>query len=79
LINTEVVSLYTMRKLIVESYRNSTVNTILDDIAQKYEINTTKDHLIKDIPIEEIKFKYRTYSECLRMLYNSVGLSETKI
>jgi hypothetical protein len=79
LINTEVVSLYTMSKLIVESYRNSTVNTILDDIAKKYEINTTKDHLIKDIPIEEIKFKYRTYSECLRMLYNSVGLSETKI
>ena len=68
-----------MSKLIVESYRNSTVNTILDDIAQKYEINTTKDHLIKDIPIVEIKFKYRTYSECLRMLYNSVGLSETKI
>lgn len=68
-----------MSKLIVESYRNSTVNTILDDIAKKYEINTTKDHLIKDIPIEEIKFKYRTYSECLRMLYNSVGLSEKKI
>ena len=68
-----------MSKLIVETYRNSTVNTILDDISKKYKIDTTKDHLIEDIPVEEIKFKYRTYSECVRMLYRSVGLSETKI
>ena len=68
-----------MSKLIVESYRNSTVNAILDDIAKKYKIDTLKDHLVKDIPIVEIKFKYRTYSECVRMLYKSVGLSETKI
>jgi hypothetical protein len=68
-----------MSKLIVESYRNSTVNAVLDDIAKKYKIDTLKDHLIKDIPVDEIKFKYRTYSECVRMLYKSVGLSETKI
>jgi hypothetical protein len=68
-----------MSKLIVESYRNSTVNAILDDIAKKYKIDTLKDHLVKDIPVDEIKFKYRTYSECVRMLYKSVGLSETKI
>ena len=68
-----------MNRLIVESYRNSTVNTILDDIAKKYKIDTSKDHLVKDIPIEEIKFKYRTYSECVKILYKSVGLSETKI
>ena len=68
-----------MSKLIVESYRNSTVNTILDDIAKKYKIDTSKDHLVKDIAIEEIKFKYRTYSECVKILYKSVGLSETKI
>lgn len=68
-----------MSKLIVESYRNSTVNAILDDIAKKYKIDTLKDHLIKDIRVDEIKFKYRTYSECVRMLYKSVGLSETKI
>ena len=68
-----------MSKLIVESYRNSTVNAILDDIAKKYKIDTLKDHLIKDIPVDEIKFKYRTYFECVRMLYKSVGLSETKI
>ena len=49
-----------MSKLIVESYRNSTVNAILDDIAKKYKIDTLKDHLIKDIPVDEIKFKYRT-------------------
>jgi hypothetical protein len=79
LINTGVVSLYIMTKLIVESYRNSTVNTILDDIAKKYKIDTIKDHLIKDIPVEEIKFKYRTYSECVRMLYKSVGLTETRV
>ena len=79
MINTGVVSLYIMTKLIVESYRNSTVNTILDDIAKKYKIDTIKDHLIKDIPVEEIKFKYRTYSECVRMLYKSVGLTETKV
>ena len=68
-----------MSKLIVESYRNSTVNAILDDIAKKYKIDTLKDHLVKDISVDEIKFKYRTYSECVRMLYKSVGLSETKI
>lgn len=68
-----------MNRLIVESYTNSTLNTILDDISKKYKIDTTKDHLIEDIPVEEIKFKYRTYSECIRMLYKSVGLSETKI
>ena len=71
--------MYIVSRLIVESYRNSTVNTILDDISKKYKIDTTKDHLTKDIPVEEIKFKYRTYSECVRMLYRSVGLSETKI
>ena len=68
-----------MSKLIVESYRNSTVNAILDDIAKKYKIDTLHDHIIKDIPVDEIKFKYRTYSECVRMLYKSVGLSEKKI
>jgi hypothetical protein len=68
-----------MSKLIVESYRNSTVNAILDDIAKKYKIDTLQDHIIKDIPVDEIKFKYRTYSECVRMLYKSVGLSEKKI
>jgi hypothetical protein len=68
-----------MSKLIVESYRNSTVNAILDDIAKKYKIDTVHDHIIKDIPVDEIKFKYRTYSECVRMLYKSVGLSEKKI
>ena len=68
-----------MNRLIVESYRNSTVNAILDDIAKKYKIDTSKDHLVKDIPIEEIKFKYRTYSECVKILYKSIGLSETKI
>jgi hypothetical protein len=79
LINTGVIAVYIVSKLIVESYRNSTVNTILDDIAKKYKIDTAKDHLINDIPVEEIKFKYRTYSECIRMLYKSVGLSETKV
>ena len=74
-----MIAVYNVSRLIVESYRNSTVNTILEDISKKYKIDTTKDHLIKDIPVEEIKFKYRTYSECVRMLYKSVGLSETKI
>lgn len=74
-----MIAVYIMSKLIVETYRNSTVNTILDDISKKYKIDTTKDHLINDIPVEEIKFKYRTYSECIRMLHKSVGLSETKI
>jgi hypothetical protein len=68
-----------MANLIVESYRNSSVNSILDDIAKKYKIDTFKDHLEEDIPISEIKFKYRTYSECIRMLYNAVGLSKAKV
>lgn len=67
-----------MANLIVETYRNSSVNSILDDIAKKYKIDTLKDRLKDDIPIDEIKFKYRTYSECIRMLYNAIGLSKTK-
>ena len=68
-----------MANLIVESYQNSSVNSILDDIAKKYKIDTFKVHLEEDIPINEIKFKYRTYSECIRMLYNAVGLSKAKV
>ena len=62
-----------MADLIVESYRNSTVNSILDDIAKKYKIDTYKEHLSEDIDVQEVKFKYRTYSECIRILYRSVG------
>jgi hypothetical protein len=59
--------------LIVESYQNSTINTILDDIAKKYAIDTSKERLIEDMPIKEIKFRYRTYTECVRMLYKNAG------
>jgi hypothetical protein len=48
-----------MANLIVESYQNSSVNSILDDIAKKYNIDTFKDQLKNDIPVNEIKFKYR--------------------
>jgi hypothetical protein len=68
-----------MTRLIVESYRDSSVNSILDDIAKKYKIDITKDRLKEDLPVKEIKFKYRTYSECVKMLYNSVGISEARI
>jgi hypothetical protein len=68
-----------MARLIVESYRDSSVNSILDDIAKKYRIDITKDRLKEDLPVKEIKFKYRTYSECVKMLYNSVGISEARI
>ena len=61
-----------MSSLIIESYENSTVNTILDDIGKKYTIDTSKDRLSKDASIQEIKFKYRTYSECVKMLYKKV-------
>jgi hypothetical protein len=63
-----------MNRLIVESYTNSTINTILDDISNKYKIDTSKEQLDEDIPINEIKFKYRTYSECVKMLYKSAGV-----
>ncbi len=62
-----------MANLIVESYRNSTVNSILDDIAKKYKIDTSKEHLKKDVHVQEVKFKYRTYAECIRILSKSVG------
>ena len=62
-------------KLIVESYRNSTVNSILDDIGLKYKIDTTHDRLQIDSNVEEIKFKYRTYGECVKMLHQKAGLS----
>ncbi len=62
-----------MSKLIVESYQNSTVNTILDDLAKKYAIDTSKERLSEDMPVKEIKFRYRTYNECVRMLYKNAG------
>ena len=68
-----------MTRLIVESYRDTSVNSILDDIAKKYRIDTSKDRLREDLPVKEIKFKYRTYSECVKMLYNSVGISQARM
>ena len=62
-----------MNRLIVESYNNSTINTILDDIGKKYQIDTSKEQLSEDIDVQEVKFKYRTYSECVRILYKSIG------
>ena len=62
-----------MSSLIVESYRHSTVNTILEDIAKKYSIDISKEYLTEDMPIKEIKFRYRTYTECVRMLYKNAG------
>ncbi|MBA3978059.1 MAG: hypothetical protein H0X50_07715 [Nitrosopumilus sp.] len=62
-----------MNRLIVESYNNSTINTILDDIGKKYQIDTSKEQLSEDMDVQEVKFKYRTYSECVRILYKSVG------
>ena len=65
-----------MANLIFESYRNSTVNNVLDDIAKKYKIDTSKERLRKDVHVQEVKFKYRTYAECIRILYKSVGLMQ---
>lgn len=62
-----------MAELIVESYQDSTVNTILKDIGKKYNIDTSKDMLQVDSPVGEIKFKYRTYGECVRMLGKKVA------
>lgn len=62
-----------MNRLIVESYTHSTINKILEDISKKYKIDTSNEQLEEDISIDEIKFKYRTYSECVKMLYKSVG------
>lgn len=64
-----------MGELIVESYQDSTVNTILADIGKKYKIDTTGNFLNKDSPVDEIKFKYRTYSECVKMLYKKAGVA----
>ena len=64
-----------MGELIVESYRNSTVNKILHDISLKYKIDTKQDQLQVDSGIDEIKFKYRTYGECVRMLYQKAGVA----
>ena len=65
-----------MGQLIVESYQNSTVNTILRDIGKKYKIDTTENLLSEDSAVDEIKFKYRTYSECVKMLYRKAGVSQ---
>lgn len=69
------VSRYIVAELIVESYQNSTVNTILKDIGKKYKIDPAENLLNEDTPVDEIKFKYRTYSECVKMLYRKAGVS----
>lgn len=40
-----------MDRLIVESYNNSTINTILEDIGKKYTIDTSKEQLSEDIEV----------------------------
>jgi hypothetical protein len=69
------LSRYIVAELVVESYQNSTVNTILKDIGKKYKVDPAEHLLIEDSPVDEIKFKYRTYSECVRMLYRKVGVA----
>jgi len=69
------VSRYIVAELIVESYQNSTVNTILKDIGKKYKIDPAQNLLNEDTPVDEIKFKYRTYSECVKMLYRKAGVA----
>ncbi len=69
------VSRYIVAELIVESYQNSTVNTILKDIGKKYKIDPAENLLNEDTPVDEIKFKYRTYSECVKMLYRKAGVA----
>lgn len=64
-----------MARLVVESYRNLTVNAILEDIGRKYGIDTKRDQLEVDSPVDEISFKYRTYGECVKMLYRKAGLA----
>ncbi len=66
---------YIVAELIVESYQDSTVNTILRDIGKKYKIDPTKNLLNEDSPVDAIKFKYRTYSECVKMLYRKAGVA----
>jgi hypothetical protein len=61
-----------MNRLIVETYTNSSINKILEDISKKYKIDTSKDKLQEDIDIQEIKFKYRTYGECLKILHKNI-------
>ena len=62
-----------MNRLIVESYTNSSINKILEASGKKYRIDTSKEQLSEDIEVPEVKFKYRTYSECVKILYKSVG------
>jgi hypothetical protein len=61
-----------MNRLIVETYTNSSINKILEDISKKYKIDTSKDKLQEDIDIQEVKFKYRTYQECLKILHKNL-------
>jgi hypothetical protein len=69
------LSRYIVAELVVESYQNSTVNTILKDIGKKYKVDPAEHLLNEDSPVDEIKFKYRTYSECVKMLYRKVGVA----
>jgi hypothetical protein len=54
----------------------ATVNNILDDISKKYKIDTSKERLREDVHVQEVKFKYRKYAECTRILYKNVGLMQ---
>jgi hypothetical protein len=49
------------------------VNIILEDISKKYNIDTSKEHLREDVQVQDVKFKYRTYAECIRILHRYIG------
>ena len=57
----------------IMEHEQMTYPEALKYLAKKYSIDTSKEYLTEDMPIKEIKFRYRTYTECVRMLYKNAG------
>lgn len=66
--------MFIVAELFVESYHDSTVNTILADVSKKYKIDTT-GNLLNEDTLVDIRFKYRMYSECVKILYKNAGVA----
>ncbi len=55
-----------MSTLIVESYDNTTINTVLEDMHKKYTVYTKNEHMLPDLPIKRKKLNIEHILSVLR-------------
>lgn len=61
------------RKLVVETYSNTDVETVIDDIISTYTSGFTTNIASGSPSVETVKFNYEQPSRCIQKLLNAVG------